>query len=172
MKTLLTMALAAVLTGGAVLPLAAQKPPDFTGTWEEDVTQRKSPYSKPVSGGGPKAMGIAPEPVKLLQTGDRLIIEHTFRGQVTRVSHDLDGRENRNHTGAQIHTTRTRWEGTKLVTEGTTFQTTSAGEESWTLREVRWLTPRGEMAEEVTRVHEDGGSSTVLRVFRKLKPGK
>ena len=53
------------------------------------------------------------------------------------------------------------------MTEGSIYQVTSQGEESWRLKEVRWLTAKGELAIEVTQVDEDGKAGTVLRVFRK-----
>lgn len=112
-------------------------------------------------------MGAVAEPLKITQTPERLIVERTFRDQVTRMAYDFDGRENVNRTGAQIHTTRSRWEAGKFLTEGSIFQATTQGETSWKLREVRALTPRGEMVVEVTRVDEDGNSTTVTRVFRK-----
>ncbi len=108
-----------------------------------------------------------PPPLTITQTPERLTIERTRFEQTTKFVHDFDGRENKNHTGAQIHTTRTRWEGARLVTEGSIYQVTSQGEESWKLKEVRWLTAKGELAAEVTQIDEDGKAGTVLRVFKK-----
>jgi hypothetical protein len=148
-------------------PAVAQKRPDFSGTWVEDESQRKSPYDKPVANSGVRAIAGPPPPMTISQTPDRLTIERTRGEQTTKFVHDFDGRENKNYTGAQIHTTRTRWEGAKLVTEGSIYQVTSQGEESWKLKEVRWLTAKGELATEVTQVDEDGKAGTVLRVFKK-----
>ena len=148
-------------------PVAAQKHPDFSGTWVEDESQRKSPYENVAGSSGVKAISGPPPPLTITQTPERLTIERTRFDQTTRFVHDFDGRENKNHTGAQIHTTRTRWEGTRLVTEGSIYQVTSQGEDSWKVREVRWLTPKGEMAVEVTQVDEDNQTGTVLRVFKK-----
>lgn len=153
---------------GFTAMLSAQKHSDFSGTWVEDESQRKSPYDKP-SGqtGGVKAITGAPPPLTITQTPERLTIERTRFEQTIRFVHDFDGRENKNVTGAQLHTTRSRWEGARLITEGTVFQVTSQGETSWTLEEVRWLTPRGELAVEVTQVDEDDKAGTVLRIFKK-----
>ena len=148
-------------------PAAAQKRPDFSGTWVEDESQRKSPYDKPSTTSGVRAIGGPPPPLTITQSAQRLTIERTRGEQTTRFVHDFDGRENKNHTGAQIHTTRTRWDGDRLVTEGSIFQVTSQGEESWKLKEVRWLTGKGELVIEVTQVDEDGKAGTVLRVFKK-----
>jgi hypothetical protein len=167
MKSLPIALLTLAVVGASASPVVAQKRPDFTGTWEEDASQRKSPYDNAAPSGGPGAIARPMEPLKLTQTAERLTVERTFRDLVTRMVYHFDGREDVNRTGAQIHTTRSRWEGGKLITEGTIFQVTSDGETSWTLREVWWLTPKGEMALEVTRVDEDGRAGTVLRVFRK-----
>jgi hypothetical protein len=148
-------------------PAVAQKRPNFSGTWVEDESQRKSPYDKPAANSGVMAIAGPPPPLTITQTPERLTIERTRFEQTTKFVHDFDGRENKNHTGAQIHTTRTRWEGAKLVTEGSIYQVTSQGEESWKLKEVRWLTAKGELATEVTQVDEDGKAGTVLRVFKK-----
>jgi hypothetical protein len=150
-------------------PLLAQTRPDFTGMWEEDASQRKSPYENTAAAGGSKAIARPMEPVKLTQTPGQLTIERTFMDQVTRMTYTFDGKENVNRTGAQIHTTRSRWEGGRFITEGSIFQVTSQGETSWKLTEVRWMTPQGEMAVEVRRVDEDGKAGTVHRVFRKKK---
>ena len=149
---------------------SAQKRPDFTGTWEEDGSRRQSPFDRPAApAGGARALSRPSEPLTITQTSERLTVERTFRDQVTRMSYDFDGRENVNRTGAQIHTTRSRWEGAKFITEGTVFQATSQGETSWKLREVRSMTPGGEMVVAVTRVDEGGQSTTVTRVFRKKR---
>ena len=158
------LAVALLLFTFAALP-AAQKRPDFTGTWVEDASRRMIvPVEKTTSKG---ALEMEEPPQVITQTAERITIAVTFMGNTTRIVHDFDGRENKNRQGAQIHTTRTRWDGDKLVTEGTNFQTTSAGEESWKRREVRWMTAKGEMGLEVTQIDEDGKSRTVTQVFRR-----
>lgn len=153
---------------GFTAMLSAQKHPDFSGTWVEDESQRKSPYDKPSGqAGGAKAITGAPPPLTITQTPEQLTTEQARFEQKIRFVHHFDGRENKNVTGAQLHTTRSRWEGAKLITEGTIFQVTSQGETSWKLKEVRWLTPRGELAVEVTQVDEDDRAGTVLRIFKK-----
>ncbi len=147
-------------------PALAQQRPDFTGTWTEDPSQRKLPVEERAPSGGGAIAGEMP-PLKITQTADRLTIEERFMSQVTQFVYDFDGRENKNRTGAQIHTTRSRWDGAKFVIEGTIFQVTSQGEESWKLRDVRWMTPKGEMAVERTQVDEDGKKRRVSLVFRK-----
>ena len=167
MNRLLVLLFTFLVVGATASTASAQKRPDFTGTWEEDAAQRKSPFDKPAPAGGSRALAGPSEPLKLMQTPERLTVERTFRDQVTRMSYDFDGRENVNRTGAQIHTTRSRWDGGRFITEGSVFQATSQGETSWKLKEVRSMSPRGEMVVEVTQVDEDGKSNTVTRVFRK-----
>ena len=160
---LIARALLAVVIVAA--PVAAQKHPDFTGTWVEDVAQRKVVPADPPVVKSPVQMEDPPQVIT--QSAQTITIAQTFMGDTTRITYDLDGRENKTRQGAQVRTTRTRWDGNRLITEGTNFQTTSAGEESWQRREVRWLTPKGEMALEVTQIDEDGKSRAVLQVFRK-----
>jgi hypothetical protein len=160
-RSLLTL-LAVCATAASLL---AQPRPDFTGRWVEDESQRKSPYaSAPAT--GVRAVAAPDVPTIITHTAAQLIVERDFMEKVRHV-HDLDGRENKNRNGAQVHTTRTKWEGNRLVTEGTTYQVTSQGETSWKVKEVRWLTPKGELAIETTHVDEDGDAKTVFRVFRR-----
>ena len=163
MKVLLLALLALAIT---TAPAAAQKRPDFTGSWIEDPAQRKLPAEERAPSGGKVMAGGMPA-VKITQTADRLTLEERFMSQTTQFVYDFDGRENKNRTGAQIHTTRSRWDGAKFVIEGSIFQVTSQGEDSWKLREVRWMTPKGEMVVERTQVDEDGQSRTVTLVFKK-----
>ena len=148
--------------------LAGQGRPDFTGTWLEDEGQRKTPYATVSSGGGSRAASGKDVPLVIAQAAESLAIERNFIEHVRHVHH-FDGREDKNRNGAQVHTTRTKWEGAKLVTEGITFQSTNQGETYWKLREVRWLTAKGELAVETTRTDEDGAVRTVHQVYRRQR---
>jgi hypothetical protein len=156
-----------VLIGGIAVSLAAQKRPDFSGRWVEDESQRKSPYAS-ASSSGTRPLSSRNVETVITHTPEQLIIERDFIKRVRHVHH-LDGREDTNRNGAQVHTTRTRWEGDRLVTEGSTFQVTSHGETSWQVKEVRWLTPKGELALETTRTDEAGDARTVYQVFRRQR---
>ena len=147
-------------------PAAAQKRPDFSGTWVEDESQRKSPYDKAPAAGMKTVSGPPPDSV-ITQTPEQITVQRTFMSQTIRMTYDLSGKENVNRTGAQTHTTRTRWDGNRIVTEGSIYQITNQGETTWKLKEVRWMNPRGEMVLETTQVDEDGKSGTVVRVFRR-----
>ena len=146
---------------------AAQTRPDFSGRWVEDASQRKSPYDT-ASSGGARAVSSAGVETVITHTADQLIIERDFI-ELTRHVHHLDGREDRNRNGAQVHTTRTTWQGDRLITEGVTYQVTSHGETTWKVKEVRWLTARGELAIETTRIDEDGVGKTVVQVFQRKR---
>ncbi|HVL67458.1 MAG TPA: hypothetical protein VM364_09370 [Vicinamibacterales bacterium] len=164
----MSVCLSALLLFTVVLaPVAAQKRPDFSGAWVEDESQRKSPYATaPAGPGALAAPKSSTDGLSITQTADRITIARTFMSITTRMTYTFDGRENVNHTGAQTHTTRTRWDGGRLVTEGSVYQVTSQGESSWKIREVRWMTAKGEMAVEHTVIDEDG-ERTVFRVFRR-----
>ena len=144
---------------------SAQGRPDFSGTWLEDESRRKSPYTA-ASGGGARAISAKDVPTVITQSADSITIERNFMEHVRHVHH-FDEREDKNRNGAQVHTTRTRWEGARLVTEGITFQSTSQGETYWKVREVRALTPKGELAVETTRIDENGEARTVYQVYRR-----
>lgn len=167
MKTLSFACAAVLVLSIASSRAAAQKRPDFTGTWQEDASQRRSPYDKPSQTTGAKSLAAPPSDIVITQTADTITIARTFMDVVTRMTYDLNGKENVNRTGAQTHTTRTRWDGNRIVTEGSVYQITSAGEESWTLKDVRWINAKGEMVLEHTQVDEDGKAVTVHRVFRR-----
>lgn len=153
-----------ILIGG----LAAQARPDFSGTWIEDESQRKSPYASASAGGGAKAVSGKDVPIVITQTTDSIAIERDFIEHVRHLHH-FDGREDKNRNGAQVHTTRTRWEGAKLITEGTTLQSTSQGESYWKLQEVRSLSAKGELVLETMRIDESGEPRKVIQVFKRVK---
>jgi hypothetical protein len=84
--------------------------------------------------------------------------------QVVRYTYRLDGKESVNHNGADTQTTRTRWEGSRLISEGTSYSVTSAGESSWQFKETRWLNPKGQLVFET--IHKDDATGKVLTVTR------
>jgi hypothetical protein len=159
--------LAALSLVAGLTVVGAQKRPDFSGTWAEDESQRKSPYSEPVSGGGAKVLAGPPPELSISQTPDTLTIQEVGTRGNRRVTYDLAGNEGINRWGAITETTKTRWEGETLVNEGTQYQITSHGETTWKVKTVRSLRPNGEMVLAETRVDEDGESRTLVRVYRR-----
>ena len=151
---------------GPATGAGAQARPNFTGTWIEDEAQRKTPNAVPPAG---VSAGVAPNVQTVItQTAATITIDRKWKALV-RYVYDLNGKEIVNHNGANTQTTRSRWEGMKLVTEGTSFSVTSQGESNWKFRDVRWLTAKGEMAVERAHVDEDGQVNTVLQVFRRVQ---
>ena len=155
----------AVLVAGAVV--GAQKAPQFSGRWVEDETQRQSPYTTPAPGPGAKVLTGPPPELSITQTADALTIEEIGSRGNRRITYNLGGQQGVNKWGAITETTRTRWDGDKLVTEGTEYQITSHGETTWKVKTVRSLRPNGEMVVEQTRIDEDDESRTLVRVYRK-----
>lgn len=167
MRALYGLLLLVTMAGGLSVH-GAQARPDLSGTWIEDESQRKSPYTSGAGAGGARAVSGRDKPIVVTQTADSIAIERDWIERVRHVHH-FDGREDKNRNGAQVHTTRTRWEGAKLITEGTTFQSTSHGESYWKVREVRWLSAKGELVVETTRTDEEGEGRTVHQVYRRQR---
>jgi hypothetical protein len=84
-----------------------------------------------------------------------------------RYVYQLDGKESVNHNGANTLTTKSAWDGQKLVTRGTSFSVTSAGESLWEFEEMRWLDKTGAMVTETTHKDEAGKVNVVTQVYRK-----
>src|SRR6185503_13897469 len=97
----------------------AQRPPDFSGTWVEDEGARKTTF--PVRNAGAQAMTLPPADTVVTQTAATLTTERKVMSQVIRYAYRLDGRESVNRNGANTLTTKSAWEGRKLVTQGTSF---------------------------------------------------
>jgi hypothetical protein len=153
----------------ACLPAAlphAQSHPDFSGTWVED--ERARTFTPPLpDSGGQKAMTLPPMDTVVTQTAAALTSERTFMSQIVRYAYQLDGKESVNHNGANTLTTRSVWDGKKLVTQGTSFSVTSAGESLWQFKENRWLDQSGAMVTETTHKDEAGTVTVVTQVFRR-----
>src|SRR5690349_17015530 len=147
------VALALTLTTTGTAAAQAQKP-SFGGVWTFTA-----PAAKPDSGGGVAA--LPPAPITIRHTAKSIAIDRTAFGEVTTMTFSIDGaQDDKNRTGAQAWTTRTRWEGKALVTTGTIAQSTSAGFEEWTYTETRSLDTRGHMIVETKHVALDGKVTT------------
>jgi hypothetical protein len=164
----LRLAIVAFVAATAVLPVLAQPShPDFSGTWVEDQAARKTTY--PTTANGAKAVTAPPGDTVIRQTGSAITIERPVMSQVIRHIYQLDGRESVNHNGANTMTTKSAWEGHKLVTRGTSFSVTSQGESSWEYTEVRSLDRTGAMVVEATYKDEAGKVNVVTQVFRRKR---
>ena len=156
-----------VILFAAVTAADAQKRPELSGRWVEDESQRVSPYAKPAPGPGAKMLTGPPPELSITQSADALTIEEIGSRGNRRVVYNLVGQQGVNKWGAITETTKTRWEGEKLVTEGTEYQVTSHGETTWKVKTARSLRPSGELVVEETRIDEDNDSRTLVRVYRK-----
>ena len=162
------IAVAALLVLAAARPGVAQARPDFSGTWVEDESARKTTWPAQPAGGG-KALSLPPADTLVTQSAAALTTERKVMSQVLRYVYRLDGTESVNHNGANTLTTKSRWEGQKLVTQGTSFSVTSAGESLWEIKETRWLDKSGAMITETTHKDEAGKVNVVTLTFRKKK---
>jgi len=147
----------------SLVPPVAPPPPDFSGTWVEDRTARK-PSSAPASGG---SLALPESDTVIRQTPTSIAIETRPMSAVIRYVYALDGTESVNHNGANTLTTRTRWDGQVLVTEGTSFSVTSQGESTWTYRESRRLDRRVAMIVDLSYTDAAGKVTASTRTFVK-----
>jgi hypothetical protein len=147
-----------------VASTVAQAVPDFSGTWELDADR-----SRAASGGGGGSFGgggtmspsagagsgaAAVTTIRITQTRASLTIERVA-GQVwDKVVHKLDGTESVNTNSATTITLKSRWEGARLISEGTsrTPLPEGGGTIASTVKEVRWLDKDGALVVETTRV--------------------
>jgi hypothetical protein len=143
----------------------AQTRPDFSGTWQMDV-ERTRAYNQqgPRSGGGGTMSAVGERAatagsadvttVKIIQTPTALTVER-IAGQVwPKVEHRLDGAKSVSVNGRTTITMVSKWDGTRLVSEGTSTTEFSDGSGSvgGSVKEVRWIEPDGVMVVESTRV--------------------
>ena len=146
---------------------AAQPRPNFSGVWVEDASLRQTTIPVP---SGPKSMALPERDTTITQTADSILIEMApprpgFNG--LRHKYDLAGKESVNRNGANTQTTKSRWDGGKLITEGTSYSETSQGEFNWKYRETRWLDAKSRMVVETRTTDEAGKTNVVTRTFNK-----
>ena len=135
----------------AVQALGQNARPDFSGVW---IFTGPVATNTPATGG---SAAMTPEPLTIKQTPTSIALVRTAFGQTTTMTFTIGGeKDDTNKTGAQVWTTRTRWEGKSLVTTGVITQNTTAGFDEWTYTETRSLDARGHMIIETKRVDTDG----------------
>jgi hypothetical protein len=169
------VSVAATIIGAMAIGVLAQSRPDFSGTWEMDAERTRaenrarsaaasggSASGGAISGGGGGTMnavgaagGGAPANtvVKVTQTASSLTIDRVS-GQVwEKMVHKFDGTESTNVNGNSTMKMKSHWEGSKLVSEGTseTKLSDGSGSISATVKEVRWMEKPGAMVIESTR---------------------
>lgn len=142
------------------LPIAAwaQTKPDFSGTWTLDPA-RSDPPPQGRGGGGGGGMGGAPLTIKMTEN-ELTITTEGRQGPVT-MTYKLDGTETRNQVmgrgGPSEAKSKTKWDGSSLVTEETRTINGPNGEVTITTRIVRRLDNNGtEMHVETTAQTPNG----------------
>ena len=139
---------AAVALTAPVAPQTAR--PDFAGVWM--ITNVPA---QPAASAGVGA--LPPAPMTIRQTPTSLAIDRTAFGRVTTMTFTIGSdKDDTNRPGAQVWTTRTRWEGKALVTTGSIVQSTSAGVDEWDITETRTMDGRGHMIVERRSVDRNG----------------
>ncbi len=104
---------------------------------------------------------MRPGPLTIRQTATSLSIDRSFAGQTTTMTFSIGTeKDDTNRTGAQVWTTKTRWDGNALVTSGRIEQNTSAGFDEWTFTETRTIDARGHMIVDTKRTAQDGKVTT------------
>jgi hypothetical protein len=174
---------AVIALGFAVATLGAQSHPRFAGTWVADGDKSRALQAaragaadagatargrtataggvNGVAGGGTMSMSGAPPEVIVTQTDAALTIA---RGAQTLV-YDLAGSERVNVNGRTTLKTRSHWEGSKLVTQGTQSTSSDQGPVEATFREVRSLDKDGAMIVETTRQFIGSAAVTNVQAF-------
>lgn len=154
---------AAMVCMGVALALAQGKP-NFSGTWELDLERTRAENKARASAAGGATMGGGnmmsaggPPPVTavtIAQTAGTVTVDRVSGQVMEKVVLKLDGTESVTTTPRTTLKLKSRWDGAKLVSEGTTETKLSdgSGVVSATLKEVRWIEKDGYMVVESTRV--------------------
>ncbi|HVQ40982.1 MAG TPA: hypothetical protein VMS54_02205 [Vicinamibacterales bacterium] len=149
---------------GLTVPVAQAGKPDFAGVWM--ITNVPA---QPAASGGVAA--LPPTPMTVRQTPASLAIDRTAFGQVTTMTFTIGAdKDDTNRTGAQVWTTRTRWEGKSLVTTGSIVQHTTAGVDEWDITESRTIDGRGHMIVERKTVDRNGKATANTQDYARHKP--
>jgi hypothetical protein len=161
-RTIVTAGLAL----GLAAPALAQTKPDFSGHWTLD-TEKSDPMRGP-GGGGPMGGGPrGPVTLKVTQTATDLTIERSMGDRTMKTVYKLDGSEavNQGPRGGEQRS-KSRWDGTSLVTESVQPMSTPGGDFTLEARETRTLQDDGTMLV-VTVTRSPRGENTRKTVFRK-----
>ena len=172
-----TLALLALAAPAA--PAAAQGT-DFSGTWSLDADASELPDfggggrrfggGRGQGGGGGRGAlgpGGGARTLVIVQTPAMLIVEQQSDRGSRAVTYRLDGGESTNSGPRGEQTTRSRWDGAALVTEGTQAVSTPRGDFSLQFTERRTLSADGRtQTVEATRSTPRGDVNTTL-VYRR-----
>ena len=181
MMTRLRIALVplALLAMAALAAPATAQGTDFSGTWRLDADASELPDvggrgrlfgGRRQGGGGGRGgpgLGGGARTLVIVQTGAMLIVEQQSDRGSRAVTYRLDGEESTNSGPRGEQTTRSRWDGAALVTEGTQSVSTPRGDFSLEFTERRTLSADEQtLTVEATRSTPRGDIDTTL-VYRR-----
>lgn len=159
-------------------PPAAAQSADFSGTWRLDADASEFPDfggggGRLFGGGGGRGGGGRGGPgpggartLVIVQTATMLIVEQQSDRGSRAVTYRLDGEESTNSGPRGEQTSRSRWDGAALVTEGTQSVSTPRGDFTLEFTERRTLSADGRtMTVSATRTTPRGDIDTTL-VYR------
>ena len=143
----------------------AQGKVDFSGQWVHNDALLQTTHKVDAAA---KAMGLKSPPITITQSPESLVIQHDppmpgWKAQ--RYAYSLAGKKSVNYNGANILTTTSRWDGNKLVNEGTSYSETSQGESTWKFRESLWLDAKGRLLVETRMTDEAGKTDVVTQTY-------
>lgn len=153
----------------AIAVAQTQGKPDFSGTWVVDSVERpERPSGGPARGGGGRmAIMEKGQRVRIKQTAERLTVTSSGESGEQMNAYTLDGSESTNASRRGDVTTRTKWEGAALVTEGTRSINSPMGEMTVKTREVRSLSNDGHRMTVRTTLDTPRGQRTTTVTFVK-----
>jgi hypothetical protein len=102
----------------ASLSLVAQGKPDFSGSWTLDKEKSTIPQMGGAPGGG-RMGGMAAESIVIKQSATEITRDAQMAERTVTRTYKLDGSESVNTTPRGELKTKSRWDGAKLVTAGT-----------------------------------------------------
>ena len=164
--------------------VAAQARPDFSGAWMRDVEKtRAANPGRPAalgsamsslggasggaaSGGATQVRPAALRTVTIRQTAAAVTIERYAGEALVKTVYALDGSESVNTVGPRTTRMTSRWDGARLISEGTQTVKADDGDRVVKIREVRSLAADGSLHIETTRFLPTG-SLTNTEVFSK-----
>ena len=139
-----------------------QAKPDFSGSWRQ-VEMKVTPPPTNTAGALPPGITV------IRQTATAIAIENTPFDTPIIYTYALDGSESRNASGAMTMTSRTRWEGDRLITEGTRVSITNQGRLVWKFKEVRYFDATRAHVIDRTFTGEDGTTTSSRQVLERAK---
>lgn len=165
----LALASGALVLTAALSAQVTPVKPSFSGTWVLDKakTAAARKTDSPTSAGGGVALPVGT--MVITHTPTSLTVEREALGDVIRYSFAIDGPESVNKSGAVTLTTRTRWDGATLVTEGTESQVTSQGYAAWKYKQTFARAAQDSLVIETTSTAADGAVTVGIQVFKRSR---